>query len=67
MLKEIHDGVFGNHSGVRTMAAKVLRAGYYWPTVQGDCVDYVKKCIKCQEFGPLHHLKPEELHNITSP
>ena len=37
VLQEIEDGVCGNHSGARTMAAKVIRAGYYWPTVQGDC------------------------------
>jgi len=49
------------------MASKVLRAGYYWPTVQGDCAKYVKKCSKCQEIGPLHHTKPEELHSVISP
>jgi len=49
------------------LVAKVIQAGYYWPTVQGDCVDYVKKCLKCQEFGPLHHLKSKELHSMTSP
>jgi len=27
----------------------------------------VKKCAKCQEFGPLHHTRPEELHSIISP
>jgi len=26
----------------------------------------VKKCAKCEEFGPLHHTRPEELHNIIS-
>ena len=67
ILAEIHEGVCGNHSGARTMAAKVLRAGYYWPTVQGDCVEYMKKCVKCQEFGLLHHTRPKELHNIISP
>jgi len=46
------------------MAAKVILAGYYWPAVHGDCAEYSKKC---QKFGPLHHLKPEELHSMTSP
>ena len=67
ILAEIHEGICGNHVGARTMAAKVLRAGYYWPTIQGDCAEYVKKCAKCQEFGPLHHTRPEELHSIISP
>ena len=57
ILAEIHEGICGNHAGARTMAAKVLRAGYYWPTIQGDCAEYVKKCAKCQEFGPLHHTR----------
>jgi len=47
ILVEIHEGVCGNHSRARTMAAKVLRADYYWLTVQGDCAEYVKKCVKC--------------------
>jgi len=29
VLQEIHDGACGNHSGARTMATKVIRAGYY--------------------------------------
>ena len=49
------------------MAGKVIREGYYWSTVQGDCAEYVKKCLKCQEFGPLHHSKSKDLHIMTSP
>jgi len=67
ILAEIHEMICENHARARTMAAKVLRAGYYWPTIQGDCAEYVTKCAKCQEFGPLHHTRPEELHNIISP
>ena len=33
VLTEIHEGVCEHHSGARMMASKVLRAGYYWPTV----------------------------------
>jgi len=36
VMRGIHEGVCGTHSRVRTMAAKVLRASYYWSTVQGD-------------------------------
>jgi len=49
------------------MAAKVLKVGYYWPTVQNDCADYVKKRTKCQEFDPLSHLKLKTLYNMVSP
>lgn len=47
---EIHGGICRNHSEARKMTVKVLMVGYY---VQNDCVEYVKKCIKCQEFGPF--------------
>jgi len=66
-VKEIHEGLCGSHSGAWTMAAKFLRVCYYWPTVKGDYAEYVKKCAKCHEFALLHHLRPEELHNMTSP
>ena len=45
VVQELHEGICGTHSGARTMAAKVVRAGYYWPTVQGDCTDFVHKCL----------------------
>eukprot|EP00253_Pinus_taeda_P005222 PITA_05222 len=32
-LKEMHDGLAGGHYGGETTAHKILRAGYYWPTV----------------------------------
>jgi len=29
VMKELHEGICGYHYGTRTMAMKVLRAGYY--------------------------------------
>ena len=34
LMKEIHEGLCGNHSGGRSLAQKCLRQGYYWPTMQ---------------------------------
>jgi len=47
VMTELHEGICGTHSGARTMAAKVLRAGYYWPIVQGDYIEFVWKFLKC--------------------
>ena len=33
VLREIHEGVYGNHAGARSLAGKALRVGYYWPTL----------------------------------
>ena len=45
VMQEIHQGTCGYHSGPKTMAARILRAGYYWPTMEGDCTTYVRKCV----------------------
>jgi len=67
VMIELHEGICGTHSRARTMAAQVLQAGYYWTTVQGDCTEFVRKCLKCQEYGTLSYKKPENLHYVLSP
>ncbi|XP_050255038.1 uncharacterized protein LOC126700917 [Quercus robur] len=48
---EVHKGVYGNHSGSRSLVHILIRAGYYWPTNQKDVIAYVKVCDKCQRYG----------------
>nr|KYP31610.1 Transposon Ty3-I Gag-Pol polyprotein [Cajanus cajan] len=67
IIREIHEGICGSHSGGRTLAAKVLRVGYYWPTLKGDCAEFVKKCVQCQKHGNIIHASATELHSINSP
>ncbi|XP_029128237.1 uncharacterized protein LOC109802001 [Cajanus cajan] len=67
VIREVQDGICGSHSGRRTLSAKILRAGYYWPTLKLDCADYVKKCVQCQKHGNLIHASATELHSISSP
>ena len=31
VLREVHEGVYGNHIRARALEGKVLRQGYYWP------------------------------------
>ncbi|XP_065015447.1 uncharacterized protein LOC135642894 [Musa acuminata AAA Group] len=40
VLAEIHEGVCGEHIGGRTLAHKILRQGYYWPTMCRDVKVY---------------------------
>ena len=37
IMSELHEGTFGTHSSGHTMAKKILRAGYYWSTMEADC------------------------------
>ena len=36
VMREVHEGIYGNHSRVRSLVHKLIRAGYYWPTIQKD-------------------------------
>ena len=67
VLREVHEGICGNHIGARTLAGKVLRQGYYWPTILKDATDLVKKCRICQEHAKISRLPSEPLTSITSP
>ncbi|XP_027941112.1 uncharacterized protein LOC114194906 [Vigna unguiculata] len=67
IIKELHEGIYGYHSGARTMATRIFRAGYFWPTMEADCQDFVKKCKPSQKHGNLIHQKQEQLHAILSP
>nr|KYP44698.1 Retrovirus-related Pol polyprotein from transposon 297 family [Cajanus cajan] len=57
VLREVHEGICGSHTGRRTLAPKVLRAGYYWPTLKTDCMEFVKKCAEDANKVILSELK----------
>ena len=67
VLREVHEGICGNHIGARTLAGKVLRQGYYWPTILKDVTDLVKKCRICQEHAKISRLPSEPLTSVTCP
>ena len=63
VLREVHERVYGNHLGDRSLIHKVVRAGYYWTTIQADAKAYVKVYDQCQRFNniprqPLEYLTP---------
>ena len=47
VLREVHEGACGNHSRASSLIHKVVRAGYYWPTIQANAKAYVKVCDQC--------------------
>ena len=41
IVHEIHEGVYGTHANGHIMARKIMRAEYYWMTLESDCINYV--------------------------
>ncbi|XP_072059858.1 uncharacterized protein [Arachis hypogaea] len=48
VLSEAHEGICGIHSGARSLAQRILRAGFYWPTIWEDSKHKVRSCENCQ-------------------
>ena len=67
VLREVHEGICGNHIGAQALAGKTLRQGYYWPTMLKDTTELVRKCKICQEHAKISHLPSEPLTSIISP
>ena len=44
-----------------------MRQGYYWTTMEADCMAHVRKCHQCQVHGDLKQMPPMPLHTMTSP
>jgi hypothetical protein len=51
VLNDCHTRVCGGHLSRLATTQKILRAGYFWPTLIKDCVESVKKCHPCQVFS----------------
>ena len=67
VMGEVHESICGNHSGARSLVHKLIRAGYYWPTMLKDAQAYLKACNKCQRFSNFIRQPSEELTPITAP
>jgi ribonuclease HI len=66
-LREVHEGICSTHASGHMIARKIQRAGYFWMTLEKDCIDYVRKCHKCQVYSDKVNMPPAPLFNLISP
>ncbi|KAA3479690.1 reverse transcriptase [Gossypium australe] len=59
ILEEVHEGVCGTHANGFTMARQIMRFGYYWSTMEGDCINYAKTCHKSEQTEDSKSYLPE--------
>ena len=67
IMREIHEDICRNHAEGQSLASKALRQGYYWRTMKVNCMEYMRKCDKCQLFFSILEAHPNELTSMTSP
>jgi Integrase zinc binding domain len=65
MLAEVHEGICGSHQGAKMLAKRIIRAGFYWPTLKFDAATLVHKCKKCQFNSKISRIPPYEMIFIS--
>ncbi|GKC88995.1 reverse transcriptase domain-containing protein [Tanacetum coccineum] len=67
MIREIYEGSCSMHAGPRSVVAKAMWLGYYWPPMHRDAREMIRTCNDCQ----IHHSVPRNpqhpLTLITAP
>ena len=67
LLEELHEGIYGSHIGGRSLSHRALTQVYWWPGMQKEAQEYVKKCDQCQRFAPNIHQPGGVLNPLSSP
>ena len=67
LLEELHERICGRHTRGKSLSHKAFTQGYWWPNMQRDAQEYVKKCDQCQRFAPNIHQPRGVLNSISSP
>ena len=64
VMEDFHKGDRGGHHFWKTTANKILRVGYYWPTLFADVYKTVKGYHVCHIFEGRQKLQPLPLKRI---
>ncbi|XP_071694816.1 uncharacterized protein [Rutidosis leptorrhynchoides] len=67
IVEEVHSGSCALHSGYKTIAAKITRMGYFWPSLYRDVAKIVKRCKSCQRHAPQNRIPRHDIIPVNSP
>jgi hypothetical protein len=66
IMSYFHDSLCGGHHFWRTTAYKILRAGYFWPSLFTNVCAKIRACVKCQNFSGKQQLKSLSLKHVVA-
>ena len=66
-LEKLHEGVCGSHTGGRSLSHRAITQGYWWPRMQKEVQEYIKRCDQYQRFAPNIHQPGGVLNPLSSP
>ena len=67
LLEELYEGICGSHTDGRSLTHRAITQGYWWPNMQRETQEYVRKYDQCQRFAPSIHQPRGILNPLSSP
>ena len=55
VMNEVHSRDCGSHLGGRRLFEQLISMGYFWPSMESEAIEFVKRCETCQRLGNLIH------------
>ena len=53
IINEVHKRPYSRHPGYQKMIT-MLRKEYFWPNMKNEFVEYIARCIECQQVKAKH-------------
>ena len=67
LLEELHERICGSHTKGRSLSHRAFTQGYWWPNMQKEAQEYVKKYDQCQRLAPNMHQLEGVLNPLSNP
>ncbi|XP_071708410.1 uncharacterized protein [Rutidosis leptorrhynchoides] len=67
IIHEVYEEMCVLHLGHKTVASKIMRLGYYWPSMYRDAAKVIRKCQSCQLHAPVRKAPRHPMIPVTSP
>jgi hypothetical protein len=64
-LNECHSRACGGHMFGYATAQRILRAGYFWPSLFKDCITVIHKYHACQTYNNKIRSHPAPLYTVV--
>ncbi|PKI59728.1 hypothetical protein CRG98_019904 [Punica granatum] len=67
LMEEVHEGNCRPHMNGLMLVKKIVRLGYFWSTMETNCVKHVRHCHLCQVYTNQIRAPPNELYPMAAP
>ncbi|GKE16849.1 reverse transcriptase domain-containing protein [Tanacetum coccineum] len=60
IVKEVHKGSCGFNIEPRSMVVKIMKQGYYWPSMHRDAAKRLQDCERCKEQSAIRKVEESD-------